>query len=67
MGTSADAVITDKLGRRSGPRRKYSILEKRAMVEATHVRGSRYRRLTTLSQKSELAAATATHSRAGRR
>ena len=40
MGTSADAVMTDKLGRRSGPRRKYSILEKRAMVEATHVRGA---------------------------
>jgi transposase len=40
MGTSVDAVMTDKLGRRSGPRRKYTITEKRAMVEETHVRGA---------------------------
>jgi transposase len=40
MGTSAEAAITDKLGRRSGPRRKYSVAEKRAMVEETHVRGA---------------------------
>jgi transposase len=40
MGTSAEAAMTDKLGRRSGPRRKYSVEEKRAMVEETHVRGA---------------------------
>jgi transposase len=40
MGTSADAVMTDKLGRRSGPRRQYSIAEKRSMVEQTHVPGA---------------------------
>jgi transposase len=40
MGTSVEAAMTDKLGRRSGPRRKYTVLEKRAMVEETHVRGA---------------------------
>jgi|SRR5579863_1109246 len=40
MGTSAEGVMTDKLGRRSGPRRKYSVEEKRAMVEETHERGA---------------------------
>jgi transposase len=40
MGTSVEATITDKLGRRSGPRRKYTVLQKRAMVEETHVRGA---------------------------
>ena len=40
MGTSVEAAITDKLGRRSGPRRKYTVPEKRAMVEETHVRGA---------------------------
>ena len=40
MGTSLEAVMTDKLGRRSGPRRKYTIAEKRAMVEETHVHGA---------------------------
>jgi transposase len=40
MGTSADVVMTDKLGRRSGPRRQYSIAEKRLMVEQTHVPGA---------------------------
>jgi len=40
MGTSLEAAITDKLGRRSGPRRKYTVPEKRAMVEETHVRGA---------------------------
>jgi transposase len=40
MGTSAEAAMTDKLGRRSGPRRKYTIAEKVAMVEETHVRGA---------------------------
>jgi transposase len=39
MGTSADMVMTDKLGRRSGPRRQYSIAEKRSMVEQTQVPG----------------------------
>ena len=40
MGTSLDAVVTDRLGRRSRPRRKYTILEKRAMVEETHAKGT---------------------------
>jgi transposase len=40
MGTSAEAVKTDKLGRRSGPRRKYTVDEKRSMVEETQVRGA---------------------------
>jgi transposase len=40
MGTSLEAVMTDKLGRRSGPRRKYSIAEKRRMVEETQVHGA---------------------------
>ena len=40
MGTSVEAVITDKLGRRTSPRRKYSVAEKRAMVEETQVRGA---------------------------
>src|ERR1700742_1257089 len=40
MGTSAEAAMTDKLGRRSGPRRKYSVEENRAMVKETHVRGA---------------------------
>jgi len=40
MGTSVERVMTDKLGRRSGPRRKYTIAEKRAMVEETRVHGA---------------------------
>jgi transposase len=40
MGTSGEAVMTDKLGRRSGPRRKYTVAEKRAMVEETQVHGA---------------------------
>jgi transposase len=40
MGTSLEPVMTDKLGRRSGPRRKYTIAEKRAMVEETQARGA---------------------------
>jgi transposase-like protein len=40
MGTSLEAVMTDKLGRRSGPRRKYTIAEKRSMVEETQVHGT---------------------------
>jgi hypothetical protein len=35
MDNSVETVATDKLGRRSGPRRKYAIAEKRAMVEET--------------------------------
>jgi transposase len=40
MDTSVQTVATDKLGRRSGPRRKYTIAEKRAMVEETKRRGA---------------------------
>ena len=40
MDTSGETVATDKLGRRSGPRRKYTIAEKRAMVEETKRRGA---------------------------
>src|SRR3974377_819560 len=40
MGASAEVVMTDKLGRRSGPRRQYSIAEKRSIVEETHVTGA---------------------------
>jgi transposase len=40
MGTSAEAVTTDKLGRRSGPRRRYTLVEKRAMVAETRVQGA---------------------------
>ncbi len=40
MGTSLEPVMTDKLGRRSGPRRKYTIAEKRGMVEETQVHGA---------------------------
>ncbi len=32
--------MTDKLGRRSGPRRKYSLAEKRSMVEETRQPGA---------------------------
>jgi hypothetical protein len=39
MGASTEMMMTDKLGRRSGPRRQYSIAEKRSMVEETHVPG----------------------------
>ena len=39
MGTS-ETVMTDKLGRRSGPRRKYSVAEKRSMVEETRQPGA---------------------------
>ena len=37
---SPESVMTDKLGRRSGPRRKYTVDEKRAMVEETQVHGA---------------------------
>lgn len=40
MGTSPETVMTDKLGRRSGPGRKYSAAEKRLMVEETRPAGS---------------------------
>jgi transposase len=40
MDTSIGTVATDKLGRRSGPRRKYTIAEKRAIVEETQRRGA---------------------------
>jgi transposase-like protein len=39
MGTSAETVMKDKPGRRSGPRRKYTVSEKCAMVEETQVHG----------------------------
>jgi transposase len=40
MDTSGETVRTDKLGRRLGPRRKYTIAEKRALVEETRRRGA---------------------------
>jgi transposase len=40
METSPERVLTDKLGRRSGPRRKYSLAEKRSMVEQTRQPGA---------------------------
>jgi transposase len=40
MDTSGEMVRTDKLGRRLGPRRKYTIAEKRAIVEETRRRGA---------------------------
>ncbi len=41
MDISADeAVATDTLGRRSGPRRQYTVEEKRRIVEETHIKGA---------------------------
>lgn len=40
MGTSPEPAMTDKLGRRSGPRRKYTIAEKRTMVAETRQPGA---------------------------
>lgn len=40
MGTSPERVMTDRLGRRSGPRRKYCLAEKRSMVEETRLPGA---------------------------
>ena len=41
MPTSADdPVVTDALGRRTGPRRQHSLEEKRRIVEETHVKGA---------------------------
>jgi transposase-like protein len=35
MDTLGQAVATDKLGRRNGPRRKYTIAEKRQIAQET--------------------------------
>jgi transposase len=40
MDTCAEAVVTDALGRRTGPRQRHSIEQKRRIVEETHVRGA---------------------------
>jgi transposase len=40
MDTSASRTITDKTGRRTGPRRRYTTAEKRAIVEETRQRGA---------------------------
>jgi transposase len=41
VDTCADqSVTTDALGRRSGPRRQYTLDEKRQIVQETHVRGA---------------------------
>src|SRR5476651_2305245 len=40
MGASVEAVMTDKLGRRSGPRRSYTNAQKRSMVEETRAHGA---------------------------
>lgn len=41
MSTSADdSVVTDTLGRRTGPRRLHTLEEKRRIVEETHVKGA---------------------------
>jgi transposase len=40
MDTSGETVRTDKLGRRLGPRRRYTMAEKRAIVEETRRRGA---------------------------
>ncbi len=40
MVASADAVLTDKLGRRTGPRRHYSVEEKRRLVEESQAHGA---------------------------
>jgi transposase len=37
---TSPAIMTDKLGRRSGPRRTYTIAEKRSMVEETEQPGA---------------------------
>jgi transposase len=39
MDTSSEAIATDTLGRRTAPRQKHSIDEKRRIVEETHVKG----------------------------
>jgi transposase len=40
MDTCAEAVATDVLGRRTGPRQRHTLEEKRRIVEETHVRGA---------------------------
>jgi transposase len=40
MDTCAEAVATDALGRRTGPRQRHPIEQKRRIVEETHVRGA---------------------------
>jgi transposase len=40
MDTSSEAVNTDTLGRRTGPRQKHTIEQKRRIVEETHERGA---------------------------
>jgi len=35
-----ESVVTDSLGRRTGPRRQYSVEEKRRIVEETRVKGA---------------------------
>jgi transposase len=40
MDTCAEAVATDALGRRTGPRQRHSLEQKRRIVEETHVRGA---------------------------
>jgi transposase len=39
MDTSSDETATDTLGRRTAPRKKHTIEEKRRIVEETHARG----------------------------
>jgi transposase-like protein len=39
MDISREAAATDMLGRRTAPRKKHTIEEKRRIVEETHVRG----------------------------
>jgi transposase-like protein len=40
MDTCAEAVATDALGRRTGPRQRHTIEQKGRIVEETHVRGA---------------------------
>jgi transposase len=40
MDTCAEPIATDTLGRRTGPRQRHSIEQKRRIVEETHVRGA---------------------------
>ncbi len=40
MDTSTTRAVTDRIGRRSGPRRRYTTAEKRAIVEETRQRGA---------------------------
>jgi len=40
MDTCAEAVATDALGRRTGPRQRHTLEQKRRIVEETHVRGA---------------------------